>query len=115
MTDVSGYFEGESEYLKASDLQGREVRVIISHTAPATFKGQDDSKLAVFFVGKQKGVALNKTNGRRIIDAYGKDDTAWKGKPLIVYPDKTDYQGQLVDCIRVRIPAEQSNEEPIPF
>ena len=94
------------KFLKAADLNGHPVKAIIERVELRDVVGQgkeQDYKPVLYFQGKQKGLILNKTNGRAITDAY--DDTeAWQGKELEIYPDRTSFQGKLVDCIRVRIP-----------
>lgn len=95
-----------SKYLKAADLNGNAVKVIIERIELQDVVGQgkeQDYKYVLFFQGKQKGLVLNKTNARAITDAY-EDTEAWPGKELEVYPDRTSFQGNMVDCIRVRIP-----------
>jgi hypothetical protein len=90
-----------SKYLKAEDLQGREIQVTISHVTVETF---DDNKAKpiLYFVGKQKGVALNKTNSTNISAVFGPETDHWSGKPVILYPAWVDYQGKSVQAIRVR-------------
>ncbi len=96
-----------SKFLKAADLNGNSVNAIIEQVEIQDVVGQgkkQDHKPVVFFQGKEKGLVCNKTNGQAIADAYGDDTEAWQGKELEVYPDRTSFQGKLVDCIRVRIP-----------
>ncbi len=95
-----------SKFLKAADLNGNPVKVIIERVELQDVVGQgkeQDYKPVLFFQGRQKGHVLNKTNGRTIVDAYG-DTEAWPGKELELYPDRTSFQGKMVDCIRIRIP-----------
>ena len=95
-----------SKYLKAADLNGNPVKAIIERVELQDVVGQgkeQDYKWVVYFQGKPNPLILNKTNGRTITDAY-EDTEAWPGKELEVYPDRTSFQGKLVDCIRVRIP-----------
>jgi|ERR1700730_7451846 len=91
-----------SKYLKASDLQGREVRVVISHVDQCEVG--DDTKPVLFFEGKNKGLVLNKTNATNIGDAYGDETDEWAGQVVILYEARTDFQGRTVPCIRVRAP-----------
>ena len=105
-----------SNWLKAGDLQGRALEVSISHVIEEEIG--DGMKPVLYFQGKTKGVVLNKTNAQMIAGAYGDETGAWEGKPLEVYPDKTPFQGKIVDCIRVRIPAPQVAEgetSDVPF
>lgn len=110
--------EFPSQFLKAADLQGREVRVIMANVEREKI-GQDN-KLVLYFKGKDKGVVLNKTNAGTISDAYGDDTDDWYDQPLILFSVKTDYQGKVVDAIRCRVPtakdnrqAQQRKEDPI--
>lgn len=89
-----------SDYLKAVDLQGREVPVIINQVQMETIGS--DHKPVLYFMGKQKGIVLNKTNSMNIASVYGPETEAWTGKPVILYPAWVDYQGKSVQAIRVR-------------
>jgi hypothetical protein len=64
----------------------------------------DGEKPIITFVGKDKGLVLNKTNATMIVDSYGDESDVWVGKEIELYPDKVNYQGQIVPCLRVRIP-----------
>jgi hypothetical protein len=89
-----------SNYLKAEDLQGRAVRVVIDSVTEE--KIGDDRKPVLHFVGKDKGLVLNKTNANRITDAMGSDETNdWEGGSITLYACKVDFQGKRVDAIRV--------------
>ena len=97
----------DSEYLGHWDLQGREVTVTIatvigaSLTAPG---GRKSKKPVVMFEGKEKGLCLNKTNGKTIAAGYGNDTAEWAGKKLVLYPSQTSFGSEMVDCIRVKLP-----------
>ena len=103
-----------SNYLKASDLQGKLVKVKIQGCTVEDIG--DDKKPVLRFSGKAKGLALNKTNAGIIASAYGQETDGWNGKEIELRPDKTQFQGQLVDCIRVQVPAVAAGpDDPIPF
>lgn len=89
-----------SNYLKASDLNGKAVRVTIDSVTME--KLGDDQKAILHFVGKDKGLVLNKTNTYRIVEAVGSDETNdWEGWSITLYACKVDFQGKRVDAIRV--------------
>lgn len=89
-----------SNFLKASDLQGRAVRVVIE--AVTMEKIGDDRKPVLHFVGKDKTLVLNKTNSNRIEEATGTDEMDdWQGWTITLYACKVDFQGKRVDAIRV--------------
>lgn len=95
----------DKEHLYAYDLDGREVTIQIEKVYAGELmgeKGRKSKKPMVKFVGKDKKLALNKTNGKTIAQLYGKDTDNWAGKWITIYPTTTDFGGETVDCIRVR-------------
>jgi len=96
-----------SRYLKAADLKGRTVEVEIMRVDLEEVGNEE--KLCAYFAGKEKGLVLNKTNATLIADSYGDDTDRWQGKKIILYPDKTQFNGRIVPCLRVRLP-----ERPLP-
>lgn len=96
-----------SNYLKASDLKGQDVRVTIDRITMEDIGG--DHKPIVYFQGKEKGLVLNKTNGMNIAAMYGPETDGWAGNPVILYSTWVDFQGRSVEAIRVRpTPPQQS-------
>ena len=106
MAHIDDFFP--SKYLKASDLQGRDVKVTIQSLIPEQFEndGKTDTKLVVYFVGKEKGVVLNKTNAGTIAAAYGYDYTTWSGNQITLYTAMVDAWGETKEAIRIRVTAE---------
>jgi hypothetical protein len=101
-----------SKYLKASDLQGREVRVTMGHVE--TEKLGDDQRPVLYFKGKEKGVVLNRTNSNTIADAYGDDTEDWFDQPLILFSVMVDFQGKVGPAIRCRVPTAKDNKQQQP-
>jgi hypothetical protein len=66
----------------------------------------DDGKQkpVIRFRGKEKGFVCNATNYDVIADAYGDETDDWAGQPIVLYPTRVAFKGQLTDAIRVRIP-----------
>lgn len=92
-----------SNYLKAADLNGRTVKVTI---ADCELEHLDDEQKPVLrFQGKQKGMVLNRTNAAVLAAALGDETGAWVGREVELYPDRTMFQGRMVDCLRLRVPA----------
>lgn len=94
-----------SNYIKASDLQGREHQVTIANVAME--KVGTDQRLVVYFVGHSKGLLLNKTNANNIDFMYGPDTDRWLGKPVTLFQAMVDFQGKTVPAVRVK-PAQQA-------
>jgi len=99
--------EFPSKFLKAGDLQGREVRVTMQSVERE--KIGEDTKPVLYFKGKDKGVVLNKTNASTIADAYGDDTEDWFDQPLILFSVMVDFQGKVAPAIRVRVPTAKDN------
>jgi hypothetical protein len=114
MPNVDDYYQSESKYLKATDLQGKEVPCTISECKFEEV-GDDGVKAVVYFKGKEKGLVLNMTNKDAIKEAYTGETDKWSGKEVVLYPSKTKYQGNMVPCLRVRIPVAQALDDEIPF
>lgn len=91
-----------SKYLKASDLQGRNVTVKMGRAEVE--KIGEDKKLILYFQGKEKGMVLNKTNANNIAGIYGGDTDDWYGKEITLFEAMVDFQGKTVPALRVRAP-----------
>ena len=89
-------------YIKAADLGGRRINVTIESVELGEINGE--KKLLMSFVGKDKKVAVNKTNSDTITDILGTDETDdWVGHRISLFPSKTTFGGKRVDCIRVDV------------
>lgn len=95
-----------STYLKAADLQGHDVRVAIRDIKFETLgSGQDaEQKAILYFQGKDRGLVLNKTNAQTIAHAYGDETDDWIGQEIELYTAMVQFQSQMVEAIRVRVP-----------
>src|SRR3990167_8394893 len=92
-----------SNYLKASDLQGREVVVTIDKVTFEAVGREKEMKAVLYLQGKQKGIVLNKTNAKKIIEISGSAITEeWSGVQVKLYPTETEFAGETVDCIRIK-------------
>jgi molybdopterin converting factor small subunit len=98
-----------SDYLKAGDLGGRTVRVVMSHVEMKDIG--DDHKPVLYFQGKDKGMVLNKTNANNITALYGDDTDLWSGREIMLFPAMVDFQGKTVEAIRIRAPQPKDNPQ----
>ncbi len=90
-----------SKWLKAGDLQGQTIPVIISRVMMEDV-GDEAGKPVAYFQGKEKGLVLNKTNAMSIGLVHGQETDGWVGKTIELFPAVVMFQGQNVPCIRVR-------------
>lgn len=100
-----------SRYLKESDLRGRDVTVTINRVD--IIKIGDDTKPVAFFEGKEKGLVLNKTMFNTIAKVTGElDSDNWPGHKITLYPTETEFKGDTVACIRVRLRTNENGSKP---
>lgn len=99
-----------STYLKAADLQGRRVKVTMQHVAMEDIGGE--LKPILYFLGKEKGLVLNKTNANTIVHAYGDSTEDWNGAQIELYEAMVEFQGRQVQAIRIHVPRMQAAAPP---
>lgn len=106
-----------SKWLKADDLKGRRLKVVIDRVQLETIS--DEEKPVMYFRGKDKGMVMNQTNAGRLTVGFGTDDTEeWSGKEIILQSEPVQFQGRTVQGLRVQVPQPEpsdSSEEEIPF
>jgi len=120
--DINAAFP--SKWLKAADLKGNKVAVVISGVEMEDVGDKDEGEKPVcYFEGKSKGLVLNKTNSSMIAELCGNsfETDDWIGAKIILFSTKVDYQGRRVDAIRIDPPLKQTQKtrndekEGIPF
>jgi len=99
-----------SKYLKASDLNGKSVTVVIERASFEKLKapdGKEQEKIVLGFRNHKKTLPLNRTNYDSVTDIVGDDDTeSWPGHRIELFADKTPMESKIVDCVRIRPPAQ---------
>lgn len=99
-----------SRWIKASDLQGRQVNVVINKIVVEDLG--DETKPVLYFRGKDRGLVLNRTNAGVIAAALGDETDGWMGHTITLFPAKVSFSGRLVDAVRVSIPAAKPAPTP---
>jgi len=106
-----------SPFLKADDLNGKNVTVTISEVSIEELgQGQNkEKKLCVSFVGKEKKLVCNKTNANTIAKLYGQETDEWTGKRITLVAREVEFQGEMVLSIRVSLtkPSETQRKAPV--
>lgn len=101
MPDIGKLFP--SRYLKVGDLDGREVTVTIKGVKMENVGQTKELRPVIYFKGTNKGMVLNVTNSKRIAKITNSSDTDdWSGHKIILYPSETEFQGETVECLRVK-------------
>lgn len=103
-----------SEFLKAGDLQGHDVDVIMDRVELKEVGKDKEQKPVLYFQGKQKGLVLNKTNANSVAKNYGPDASKWRGQKITLFPAWTDFGGDTVECIRIRPQLPLNYAAPVP-
>ena len=112
--NVNDVYPSKNDHLKAGDLNGHQVKVTIEGMEIAEFT--EGNKIVLKFAGKDKTMVMNKTNSRKVAEYYGDDTDGWMGKEIVIYPDKTEFNNAMVDCLRVRVEAPMAtDDDAIPF
>jgi hypothetical protein len=79
-----------SKYLKAEHLQGRTVRVQITHVEEDVEMGEEkEKKDVVHFKGRWRPLVLNVTNAKSLAEILGDDSADWVGGNVVLYPVET--------------------------
>ncbi len=124
---MPSYKSAFGSFLKQEDLNGREVKVIISEVALEDVKDVDktEKKLLMHFAGKDKALILNRTNCEAMEQITGTDDYgAWVGQAVVLWTDPTvKFGGKTVGGLRIRAvspkvsskPVANGDEDSIPF
>ena len=97
-----------SRFLKADDLQGREPVVTIARVTFEPMGRARDVKAVVYFVGKTKGMKLNKTMAAAIERIAGSPLTEdWIGVAVCLYATSADFGTETYPVVRVKAPVAQ--------
>jgi hypothetical protein len=96
----------KSNYLRAADIESDNLTVTIEEVREEIIGQDKDSKPVVYFKGLFPGLVLNKTNANTITEVLGTPETdEWIGRQITLYPAEVEYQGKMVESIRVRLRA----------
>ena len=117
--NINDIYQSSSNFLRAVDLKGQTIPLTISEIGTHVFnEGRPDQKtqIVLSFNGKDKRLGLNATNARTIASLLGDDTDQWIGKQIKIYPTKTEFGGEMVDCIRIyQEPPKEADYDEIPF
>ncbi len=100
MTTLADIFP--SNFLKATDLNHRTVKVKIDRVIFEEIGQEKDQKPVMYFADVKKGLVLNKTNATTIGSVHGQELEGWTGKEIELFEQMVPFNGQNVAAIRVR-------------
>ena len=94
---------------KAADLETPQVLTI---EEVKTHEFDDGPKLILNFKEDKRGLICNRTNSNTIVESYGDETDDWIGKKIQLYKSRTEFQGRMVDCVRVQGPKSTAAAPP---
>jgi hypothetical protein len=102
-----------SRWLRASDVT-KPILTTIKNVVVEEVGESEEKPVLYFQDPSHKPLILNRTNGQTIGLLYGDDTELWRGKPLVLFCTKVQFQGKMVDAIRVRPPKPAARPAPAP-
>jgi hypothetical protein len=84
-----------SKYIKADDIQGQQVPVTIQSVVIEEIADKEH-KPVMRFIGKEKGMVLNKTNALTCAHVWGDESNAWAGQRATLLAAPVMFQGKQV-------------------
>src|SRR5262245_7726740 len=106
------YGYGTSRFLRAEDLAGKTVRVIIAAVEDVAFD-ERGLKPCLHFEGKKKALVTNATNFDVLAAGISNNTKDWVGHAITLKGEKVLYKGKLVDSIRVSVPKPQPKQDVV--
>jgi hypothetical protein len=104
-----------SKYLKAADLPDEgAISVTIEKIALEEIGKDKQTKPVLYFAETANGFICNKTNARAIARVIGSEEfDDWISKTIRLYRTEVDFQGDMVEAIRVKSRPDKSPVVPI--
>ena len=95
-----------SRYLKAGDLPDEGSQLVTIEKISLEEIGRDrETKPIIYFEEFDKALVCNKTNAKAIARVTGSDDfDEWIGRKIALYRAEVEFQGEMVEAIRVKLP-----------
>jgi hypothetical protein len=103
-----------SRYLKAHELQGRSPIVTIDRVAAEVTGRKRETKPVVYFVGKAKGMLINRTLATAITQIAGSPLTEnWRGVKVQLIATTATYGDQSYPVVRIQAPTAATRPERV--
>jgi len=103
-----------SKYLKADDIpMGKSVDVTIRGLVMEDITGDKEVKPVLYFMKKEKGAVLNKTNCYILAMSLGEETDGWANKQIQIFTEMKTFQGKMVPGLSMRVPPGQPAAAPL--
>ncbi len=101
-----------SKYVKSDDFPAGKRASVVIRGITLEDLGNGETKPAIWFLNKQKGAILNKTNALILEVSLGSDTDQWTGKTIELFAEQKSFQGRLVQGISMAVPAQAAAPPP---
>lgn len=92
----------KSSFLKGDDVSEDSVIYQIKDVNEESMHGDAEMKLVLYFVERERGMVLNKTNVVRLVKLFGEDGNAWIGKTVRIKTEYVDFPiGTVTRVLRI--------------
>ena len=96
-----------SKYFRAADVAEKPIGVTIETVVMERIGDDVKPKPVVSFSDAEQRLVLNKTNGSRLAQLFGSDDTEdWHGEKIYLVCGQASFGSRVVDAVRIISPAE---------
>ena len=102
-----------SKYIKSDDLGGQQVPVVVMNITIEEV-GDKEHKPVMRFMGKDKGMVLNKTNALACASVWGDDTNSWQGMHAVLLAQPVMFQGKQVMGLALLPKLPQVAHKPAP-
>ena len=102
-----------SSFLKSDDI-GNLTPTVTIESLTIEEMADGTKKPALSFVGKDKKMVLNKTNGAMIAHLYGNETDHWQGKQIMLVVEPVQGPQGLTKGLRVKPPAQNNQAQQMP-
>lgn len=106
------------KYVNSAEIGNRVLRLAIERVVVEQI--DRERRWVMYFKGAKKGLVLNRTNAEYLAHAVHDDSDRWVGLAVDVFTEKVEFDGELVDGVRIRLPKEPEAasgdpSEEVPF
>lgn len=105
-----------NRFLHADQLKGRKVTLTIKSVDVEELTGENNKKAAkviLSFTERPLELVTPKTNGECLRRMFGNNPHDWAGKRITLFPSKTSFGRETVDCIRIWGSPDLTEDMPI--
>jgi hypothetical protein len=102
-----------SKYIKSDDLAGQRVPLTVMAVTMEDI-GDKEFKPIMRFMGREKGMVINKTNATLMSAIWGEDTDRWTGQKLDLFAMPVNFQGKMVMGLSVAPKLAQAQTAPEP-